>query len=45
MDANGKDGEHEGYSAGKDLTAAFESSPHKESTLNSLVIMGKLSVK
>lgn len=37
------DGEHEGYSAGKDLTAAFESSPHKESTLNSLVIMGKLS--
>ena len=43
-DAEGwKDGEHEGYSAEKDLTAAFQSSPHKESILNSLVIMGKLS--
>lgn len=36
-------GAHEGYSAGQDLTAAFESSPHKESTLNGLEIMGKLA--
>lgn len=36
------EGEHEGYSAGKDLTAAFESSPHKESTLNGLEIIGTL---
>lgn len=38
-----KEGEHEGYSAGQDLTAAFESSPHKESILNGLEIMGKLA--
>ena len=38
-----KEGEHEGYSAGQDLTAAFESSPHKESILNGLEIMGTLA--
>lgn len=43
-DAQGwKEGEHEGYYAGQDLTAAFESSPHKEAILNGLEIMGKLS--
>lgn len=36
-------GEHEGYSAGQDLTSAFESSPHKEAILNGLEIMGKLA--
>jgi predicted heme/steroid binding protein len=38
-----KEGEHEGYSAGQDLTDAFESSPHKESILNSLEVMGTLA--
>lgn len=43
-DADGwTEGEHEGYSAGGDLTAAFESSPHKDSILNGLEIMGKLA--
>ncbi|MGB4588881.1 MAG: cytochrome b5 domain-containing protein [Clostridiaceae bacterium] len=37
------EGEHEGYSAGQDLTAAFESSPHKEATLNRLEIIGTLA--
>ncbi|MBW8381252.1 MAG: hypothetical protein K0M69_01855 [Youngiibacter sp.] len=43
-DADGwTEGEHEGYSAGQDLTAAFESSPHKDSILSGLEIMGKLA--
>ncbi|ETA79370.1 cytochrome b5 domain-containing protein [Youngiibacter fragilis] len=43
-DADGwTEGEHEGYFAGQDLTAAFESSPHKASMLNALEIMGKLA--
>ena len=37
------EGEHEGYSAGQDLTAAFESSPHKDAILNGLEIMGTLA--
>lgn len=43
-DADGwTEGEHEGYFAGQDLTAAFESSPHKASMLNALEIMGRLA--
>lgn len=38
-----KEGEHEGYSAGQDLTDTFVSSPHKESILNSLEVMGTLA--
>jgi predicted heme/steroid binding protein len=43
-DADGwNEGEHEGYYAGQDLTAAFEASPHKDSMLSGLEIMGKLA--
>jgi predicted heme/steroid binding protein len=43
-DADGwTEGEHEGYSAGQDLTAAFESSPHKDSILSGLEIMGTVA--
>lgn len=35
-------GSHNGVTAGKDLTAAFQSSPHNASTLSGLTVVGKL---
>lgn len=38
-----RNGEHQGLSAGRDLTNAFASSPHSASLLNRLPIVGQLS--
>ncbi len=35
-------GSHQGYQAGKDLTAAFSNSPHSQATLDAAIIVGKL---
>ena len=44
-DASGwENGNHEGYDAGQDLTEAFENSPHQDSMLNSLTVVGKLEI-
>jgi len=37
-----KNGEHQGYSAGKDLTDVISKSPHGESVLKDLTAVGKL---
>ncbi len=37
-----KDGEHEGYSAGQDLTEPLAQSPHGDSVLKDLTIVGSI---
>lgn len=38
-----RNGNHQGYQAGQDLTSAFASSPHSASLLNTLTVVGKLA--